>query len=91
MGTYSILKVYMCQHSDANSSSNWRYQKGLFLRIRLGVFRMKKTYILREIPKTRFIDSGLLYENDEEECVVLNDLRMADIGLALLVYLHCLR
>ena len=50
-----------------------------------------KKYILREIPKTRFMDFGLLFENDEEEYVVLNDVCMADIGLALLVYLHCLR
>ena len=45
-----------------------------------------KTYILRETPKTRFMDFGLLYENDEGEYVVLNDVRMADIRLALLVY-----
>ena len=50
-----------------------------------------KNFILRDIPRTRFMDSGLLYENDEEEYVVLNDVRMPDIGLALLVYLHCLR
>ena len=31
-----------------------------------------KNYILREIPKTRFMDFGLLYENDEGEYVVLN-------------------
>ena len=41
-----------------------------------------KNYILREIPKTRFMDFGLLYENDEGEYVVLNDVRMADIRLA---------
>ena len=35
---------------------------------------------------------GLLYENNEGECVtVLNDVRMADIRLASLVYLPCLR
>ena len=50
-----------------------------------------KNFILRDIPRTRFMDSGFLYENDEEEYVVLNDVRMPDIGLALLVYLHCLR
>ena len=43
-----------------------------------------KNYILREIPKTRFMDFGLLYE-------VLNYVRMADICLASLVYLRCLR
>ena len=32
-----------------------------------------KNYILREIAKTRFMDFGLLYENDEGEYVVLND------------------
>ena len=46
-----------------------------------------KNYILREIPKTRFIIFGLLYENDKGEYVVLNDVRMADIRLASLVYL----
>ena len=39
-----------------------------------------KNYILREIPKTRFTGFGLLYENDEY--VVLNDVRMPDIRLA---------
>ena len=39
-----------------------------------------------EIPKTRFMDFGLLYENDKGEYVVLNDVRMADIRLAWLVY-----
>ena len=48
---------------------------------------LKKNYILREIPKTRFMDFGLLYENDKGEYVVLNDVRMADIRLASLVYL----
>ena len=46
-----------------------------------------KNYILREIPKTCFMDFGLFYENDEGEYVVLNDVRMADIRLASLVYL----
>ena len=45
------------------------------------MLRIKKNYILREIPKTRFMDFGLLSENDEEDYVVLNDVRMADIGL----------
>ena len=49
-----------------------------------------KNYILREIPKIRFMDFGLLYENDEGEYVVLKDVRMADIRLASLVYLPCL-
>ena len=40
-----------------------------------------------EIPKTRFMDFGLLYENDEGEYVVLNDVRTVDSRLALLVYL----
>ena len=31
------------------------------------------TAISHEIPKTYFIDFGLLYENDEGEYVVLND------------------
>ena len=50
-----------------------------------------KIYVFLEIPKTRFMDFGLLYENYEGEYVVLNDDRMADIRLALLVYLRCLR
>ena len=37
------------------------------------------------------MDFGLLYENDKGEYVVLNDVRMADIRLASLVYLRCLR
>ena len=32
------------------------------------------------------MDFGLLYENDKGEFVVLNDVRMADIRLASLVY-----
>ena len=44
---------------------------------------LKKNCFLREIPKTRFMDFGLLYENDEGEYVVLNN--------ASLVYLPCLR
>ena len=42
---------------------------------------------MREIPKTGFMDFGLLYENDVGEYVVLNDVRIADIRLASLVYL----
>ena len=41
---------------------------------------------MREIPKTRCKDFGLLYENDKGEYEVLNDVRMADIRLASLVY-----
>ena len=37
------------------------------------------------------MDFGLLYKNDEGEYAVLNDVRMADIRLASLVYLECLR
>ena len=37
------------------------------------------------------MDFGLLYENDKGEYVVLNDVHMADIRLASLVYLPCLR
>ena len=49
-----------------------------------------KNYILREIPQIRFTDFGLLYKNDEGEYAVLNDVRMADIRLASVVYLPCL-
>ena len=48
---------------------------------------LKKNYILREILKTRFPDFGSLYENDKGKYVVLNDVRMADIRLASLIYL----
>ena len=34
------------------------------------------------------MDFGLLYGNDKGEYVVLNDVRIADIRLASLVYLH---
>ena len=50
------------------------------------MLRILKNYILREIPKTRLMDFGLLYENDKGEYVVLNDIRTADIPLAYLVY-----
>ena len=52
---------------------------------------LKNTTFLREIPKTRFMDFGILYENGKGEYVVLNDVGMADIRLASLVYLPCLR
>ena len=54
------------------------------------MLRISTNYVLREIPKTRFMDFGLLYENDDGEYVVLNDARMADIRLASLNYLPCL-
>ena len=44
----------------------------------------KKNYFLREIPKTRFKDFGLLYENDKGEYLVLNDVRKVDIRFACL-------
>ena len=37
------------------------------------------------------MDFGLLYENDKGEYVVFNDVRMADIRFASLVYMPCLR
>ena len=46
---------------------------------------------MREIPQIRFTEFYLLYKNDEGEYAVLNDVRMADIRLASLVYLECLR
>ena len=61
----------------------------VFLWILVGVLTILKKYILREIPKTRFMGFGLLYENDKGEYVVLNGVRMADIRLACL--LVCLR
>ena len=39
-----------------------------------------------EIPKTRFMDFGLFFENEKGEYVVLNDVRTADIRLPSLVY-----
>ena len=50
---------------------------------------LKNTTFLREIQKTRFMDFGMLYENEKGEYIVLNDVRMADIRLASLVYLPC--
>ena len=41
---------------------------------------------MRAIPKTHFIDFGTLYENDKGKYLVLNDVRVADILLAALVY-----
>ncbi len=32
-----------------------------------------QTAILREIPKTKYMEFGLLYENDEGKYVVFND------------------
>ena len=51
------------------------------------MLRILKNYMLREIPQTRIMDFGLLCENDKGEYVVLNDVRMAYIRLASLVYL----
>ena len=51
---------------------------------------LRKNYILREIPKTRFMDFGILYENDKGDYVVLNDVRMVDIRLASLRLFTCL-
>ena len=48
--------------------------------------KKKKIYSLCEIPKTRFMDFGLLYEKDKGEYLVLNEVRMAYIRLASLVY-----
>ena len=75
----------MCQYGDAKLKLE--ILEEFFLWIRLGVLRISTNYVLREIPKTRFMDFGLLYENDKGEYVVLNDVRMADIRLASLVYL----
>ena len=50
------------------------------------MLRILKNCIFRGIPKTRFMDFGLLYENDKGEYVVLNDVHMADIRIASLVY-----
>ena len=41
---------------------------------------------MREIPKTRFMDFGLLCKHDKGEYVVLNDVHMTYIRLASLVY-----
>ena len=79
----------MCQYGDAKLKLE--ILEEFFLWIRLGVLRISTNYVLREIPKTRFMDFGLLYENDKGEYVVLNDVRMADIRLASLVYLPRLR
>ena len=75
----------VCQYGDAKLKLE--ILEEFFLWIRLGVLRISTNYVLREIPKTRFMDFGLLYENDKGEYVVLNHVRMADIRLASLVYL----
>ena len=86
MGAYSIFKVCMCQYGDAMQIQvQIGDNKRVFYESASRGF--KKNYILREIPKTRFIDFGLLYENDKGEYVVLNDVRMVDIRLASIVYL----
>ena len=51
---------------------------------------LRKNYILREIPKTRFMNFGILYENDKGDYVRLNEVRMADIRLASLRLFNCL-
>ena len=50
-------------------------------------FCMICTYM---IPNVCFMDFGLLYDNDQGEYVVFNDVRMANIRIASLVYLPCL-
>ena len=75
---YKVASLIFCQF--------WRSIPG-------SVEDLKNTTFLREIPvpKTRFMDFGILYENDKGEYAVLNDVRMADIRLASLVYFLCLR
>ena len=51
---------------------------------------LRKNYILREIPKTRFMDFGILYENDKGDYVVLNDVRMVHNRPASLRLFTCL-
>ena len=51
---------------------------------------LKNTTFLREIPKTRFMDSGILYENDKGEYIVLNDVRKAFKTFASLRLFTCL-
>ena len=75
----------MCQYGDANSSPNWRYWKNFFVNPPGSVEDLKNC-ILREIPKTRFTDFASFCENDKGEYEVLNNVRMADIRLASLVY-----
>ena len=44
MGAYSIFQVCMCQHGDANSSSNWRYKKSFSMNPRGSVEDLKKIH-----------------------------------------------
>ena len=37
------------------------------------IYNDLRTAVLREIPKTKYMEFGLQYENDEGEYVVLND------------------
>ena len=83
MGAYSIFKVCICQFK-----SKLEILEGSFFVDPPGIVEdFKKNCILHEIRKTRFMDFGLLYENDKREYEVLNDVRIADICLASLVYL----
>ena len=49
MGTYSIFKLCMCQHGDANSSSNWRCWKSFLMIPPESVEDLKKKYILHNL------------------------------------------
>ena len=89
---FSSERILFLNSACANMVMQIQVQIGdtrrVFLWLRLGVWRiLKKNYILCEIPKTRFMDFGLLYENGKGEYLVLNDVRMAYICLASLVYL----
>ena len=92
VGAYSIFKVCMCQQGVMQIQVQIGDTRRVFFMNPPGsVEDLKENYILREIPRTRFMDFGLLYENNEGEYVELNDVRMAGIRLASLVYLPCLR
>ena len=41
---YYIFKVRMCQYGDANSSSNWRWQKSFFMNPPGSVEDLKKLH-----------------------------------------------
>ena len=72
----------MCQYGDANSSPNWRYWKNFFVNPPGSVEDLKNCIL----SETRFTDCASFCENDRGEYEVINNVRMADIRLASLVY-----
>ena len=86
LGTMRTCFVRVSKLSDFPWECNFKMEPEMQIQVQIGdtwrVFFMNPprslnefitTAASREIPKTRFMDFGLLYENDEGEYVVLND------------------